>query len=165
MPLYKLLCGMMVVMKKQLAFLCIKCFLFLFALVYSPTAFGAVAGKDSVQGYLVSILLFINRVLLPFIFGIALLFFLVNTARYFIIGAADEENQQKAKLLALYGIGAFVFLVSIWGIVNMFTSSLNIDRENALCPDYVSNCREGGWFGGGGLFGGYVEFEFDMTIN
>lgn len=149
-------------MKKQLLFFASKCLLFLCALIYSPTVFAA---KDSVQGYLISILFFINRVVLPLLFGIALLFFLVNVARYFVIGGAEEESQQKAKLLALYGIGAFVFLVSIWGIVNMFTDGLNIDRNNALCPDYNARCREGGWFGSGGIFSGYIEFEFDMTID
>lgn len=42
----------------------------------------------------------------------------------------------------LYGIGAFVFLVSLWGIVNMVVTGLNINQEQSLCPDYL-----GGWCG------------------
>lgn len=102
------------------------------------------ANKDSVQGYIVLILQFINWTLLPLLFSVALLFFLINAARYFIIGGDDDGSREKARRLALYGIGAFVFLVSIWGIVNMFVFGLGIGQEEAMCPDYLDN-----WCGGG----------------
>lgn len=103
------------------------------------------AGKDSIQGYLILILQFINNVLLPILFSLALLFFLINVARYFIIKGANDADRAKARVLALYGIGAFVFLVSIWGIVNMFVSGLGIDNDRAMCPDYLGDWCETGF--------------------
>lgn len=119
-------------------------------LLSSPSlTFAQQAGKDSVQGYLVMIGLFINNTILPLIFTIALLFFLVNAARYFIFQGSDEGGQDKARRMALYGIGAFVFLVSIWGIVNMLVGGLGIQRSESLCPDYLDNwCN---YSGRGGL--------------
>jgi succinate dehydrogenase/fumarate reductase cytochrome b subunit len=97
------------------------------------------AGKDDIQGYILLILQFINWTILPLLFSIALLFFLINAARYFILQGDKEDGREKAKLLALYGIGAFVFLVSIWGIVNMFIFGLGIGGETAKCPDYLGD--------------------------
>lgn len=91
------------------------------------------------QGIIVALGAFLNGTLVPFLFAIALLFFLINTVRYFIIGSSDPEKQSKARQLALYGIGAFVFLVSIWGIVNMFVSGLNLKNTDVICPDYLGD--------------------------
>ena len=100
--------------------------------------------KESVQGYIILILQFINFTLIPLLFSIALLFFLINTARYFIIEAGDSASREKAKTFALYGLGAFVIMVSIWGIVNMFVFGLEIDSEDAMCPDYLGDwCEQG----------------------
>lgn len=154
-------------MKKQFTTLCTKMLLALCVLFYSQTTVAAYTGSQSVQGYLFSILRFINNVILPFIFSIALLFFLINVARYFIIGSAESESQEKAKRLALYGIGAFVFMVSLWGIVNMFTGGLNIDQRNALCPDYLGQnwCRSGSNYGGGGFNNGQTGVFLDVGVD
>lgn len=110
--------------------------------VGSP-AFAAVANKTTVQGYIVTILFFINNVLIPLLFSIALLFFLVNAARYFVMGSGDSGSREKARILALYGIGAFVFLVSIWGLVNMLVGGLDLENGRTQCPDYLGDwCRE-----------------------
>lgn len=103
------------------------------------------ASKDSVQGYIALILQFINYVLLPLLFSIALLFFLINVARYFILKGANESDREKARVLALYGIGAFVILVSFWGIVNMFVNGLRIADTEARCPDYLGDWCENQW--------------------
>jgi hypothetical protein len=108
------------------------------------------AGKDSLQGYILLILQFINWVLIPFLFSLALLFFLINAARYFIIKGDNEGDREKARVLALYGIGAFVLLVSVWGIVNLFVFGLGIGRDEALCPDYMDN-----WCGSSSFREGY----------
>jgi hypothetical protein len=95
------------------------------------------ADTDTLQGFILLIGGFIGNTLIPFLFAVALLFFLVNAARYFILDGDDSDGQEKAKTLALYGIGAFVFLVSIWGIVNLFVEGFEIDDTAARCPDYL----------------------------
>jgi succinate dehydrogenase/fumarate reductase cytochrome b subunit len=132
------------------------------ALLISPSlTFAQQAGKDSVQGYLVMIGLFINNTILPLIFTIALLFFLVNAARYFVFGGANEDGQDKARRMALYGIGAFVFLVSIWGIVNMLVSGLGIQRNESLCPDFLERvgCAKNARVGAGASATGNINLQ------
>lgn len=135
----------------------------MFSMVYSPIAFAA---ASDAQGYLRLGLLFINNVIIPLLFSIALLFFLVNAARYFIIGGGDSDSQAKAKLLALYGIGAFVFLVSIWGIVNMIVSGLGFDDTRARCPDYLGNwCESRGYGAGRSGNGIFFNATLDIQVN
>jgi hypothetical protein len=113
------------------------------AIPASPALAGIIIMDNSLQGYLIRFIFFINGVLLPLIFSIALLFFLYNAFRFFILGGAHDAEREKAKTLALYGIGAFVFLVSIWGIVNMIVNGLSLTDDRAICPDYLRDwCYE-----------------------
>lgn len=116
----------------------------------------------SIQDYLIDIGLFINGVIIPFLFALALLFFLFNVARFFVLKANDSKAREQARQLAIYGILAFVFLVSIWGIVNVIASGLGIDDDNSLCPDYLDGWCSGGYSGyGGGGGGGYGNDYYD----
>ena len=74
-------------MKRNLSVSLSKLVLGVFAVAYSPIALAATA--SDVQGYLRLGLLFINNIIIPLLFSIALLFFLINTVRYFIIGGAE----------------------------------------------------------------------------
>ncbi len=94
---------------------------------------------ESLQTILISLTYFLQYVIVPLLFAIALLVFLVNVVRYFIIGGGNTDEQEKAKRLAFYSIAAFVFLVSLWGIVNMFVTGLGFANERSLCPDYLKN--------------------------
>lgn len=133
-----------------------------FGVLYSPIALAAAA--SDVQGFLRLTLLFINNIIIPLLFSIALLFFLVNAARYFIIGGSDSDSQKKAKTMALYGIGAFVFLVSIWGIVNMLVAGLGFRDTRARCPDYLGNWCESRGYGANRSGNGInVDFQFDFN--
>jgi len=78
-------------------------------------------------------------VLLPFLFGIAFLYFLINIVRYFIIGGASDIQREKARLSATYGVAAFVFIFSLWGIVSLFVNGLDIEENTSLCPDYLKD--------------------------
>jgi len=139
---------MIVSMKQSLSYLFYKGFIIALAGLlasYGPLTLAAEAGKDSVQGYLILIMLFINNVVLPIIFGIALLFFLVNIIRFFIIGGHDSDGQEKARKLALYGILSLVFILSLWGIVMMFVESFGFERDESICPDYLEKWCTGGY--------------------
>jgi ABC-type dipeptide/oligopeptide/nickel transport system permease component len=92
---------------------------------------------DSLQEYIIGITLFINNIIIPFFFGLALLFFIWNAFRFFILGNKNEPDQENAKKLAIYGIAAFVLLVSIWGIVNLLVNGLNLSSNNYITPDYI----------------------------
>jgi succinate dehydrogenase/fumarate reductase cytochrome b subunit len=92
-------------------------------------------GMD-IQTFLTNIGAFLNDVILPFIFAIAGLMFMVNAVRYFIIGGSNPEDQEKAKTLAIWGILAFVITISLWGIVNILVDGLGLTEE-APTPDYL----------------------------
>lgn len=92
---------------------------------------------QSLQELIVNLTTFINNVLLPFLFALALLFFIWNAARFFILDASRTGAKDDARRLALYGIGAFVLLVSLWGIVNLLVNGLGWNDSNPVIPDYM----------------------------
>ncbi len=67
---------------------------------------------------------FITNGVIPFIFAMALLFFVYNVLRFFILGSAEPEGRENAKKLAMYGIIALVFIVAFWGIVTFILEGL-----------------------------------------
>ncbi len=93
----------------------------------------------NLQEFIISGTLFISNTLLPLFFGLALLFFIWNAFRFFILNPSDVTAKDSAKNLAFYGIGAFVLLVSIWGIVNLFINGLGLNSNNYATPDYMLN--------------------------
>ena len=112
------------------------------------------AQSSSIQELFSNLSFFISEVLIPVLFSIAFLFFLVNMVKYFIIGAANEEDRAKGKKNLLYSLIAFVFLISIWSIVTLLVNGLGIEENTSLCPDYLPGCndisRESGTSGGFG---------------
>ncbi len=97
----------------------------------------------NIQTFLGDILTFLDKIIFPLLFALAFLFFIWNATRYFIIGGANEESQVKAKRLAFWGIAAFVFIMSLWGIVNLFVGGLGFGTSTVIFPDYYVS-------GGGG---------------
>jgi hypothetical protein len=89
--------------------------------------------------FLENILSFLNSTVVPFIIALAGLVFIWNAARYFIIQSAEEEARRKARALALWGIIAFVFLLSLWGIINIFVQGFGFDNNTPLNSDYVED--------------------------
>ncbi len=100
-----------------------------------------------IQTFLKNIITFLNETIVPFIIAAAFLVFIWNMARYFIIEGANEKEHENAKSLALWGIMAFVIMLSLWGIVNMFVDGFGFGAEQQITPDYVET-------GGAGSSGG-----------
>lgn len=97
---------------------------------------------QSVQGLLVGILGFINGVIIPLVLGIAFLVFLINAVRFFVIGGDNTESQDNARNLALYGVGAFVLILSLWGMVNFLADGFGFNNDEAPTADYIPNAIE-----------------------
>ncbi len=95
------------------------------------------AHAQSLQTFFTNLITFINSAVIPFILGIAFLFFTINVIRYFVVGAGNEESREKARSLALYGVFAFVLITVFWGIVNLLSSSIGLDGKTAPAVDYV----------------------------
>ena len=93
--------------------------------------------QDGAQQYLVNITLFVGNVVVPFLLGIAFLFFVVNVIRFFVFESNNEQGREKAKSLAVFGIGAFVVILIFWGIINILTDSLGFDCRE-FSSDYIT---------------------------
>ena len=100
----------------------------------------------NLQSYIADFITVVNNIIIPFILGIAFLFFIINVIRFFVIGGTTDEGKQKSKQLAVYSVAAFVFILLFWGLVNLFTSSLGLTRlgnSESNCFDYDTTCLTG----------------------
>lgn len=97
----------------------------------------AITHAQSLQILFTNIPNFIDAVLIPFLFGIAFLFFVYNTVRYFVFEGSNEEGRDKAKAHIMYSLAAFVFLIIFYGLVNLFVSLFGLGNQQAPCSDYM----------------------------
>lgn len=90
-------------------------------------------------GWLGTFITLINNVVIPLIVALAVLFFIWNVFRFFILQSGSEEGRQKAKRLMLYGLLALVIILTIWGIVNILIKTFGISGPLVPCPDYLND--------------------------
>jgi len=107
-------------------------YIFVAALAVAPTF----AHAQGLQGFLTNLTLFVSGTLIPFLFGMAFLVFVINAVRFFVLQSSNEDGREKARKLVTYSVLAFVFLVVFWGIINLLASSLNLDGCTAPMNDY-----------------------------
>lgn len=81
---------------------------------------------ESIQG-------FITSSLIPIVFTLALVFFLWGLAK-FILNAGDEEARESGKKLMIWGLVAFVVMVSVWGLVALVRNTLGINNATTISP-------------------------------
>ncbi len=65
---------------------------------------------------------FVDNSIIPLIFALAFLFFLIGMVRFFF--SQDAENREKGKQFAVWGVIGLVVMFSLWGIVNLFLGVL-----------------------------------------
>lgn len=75
--------------------------------------------KDLVDGRIVP---FIDGILIPFLYAIAFLAFVVGIVKFFFLGG--EENRKQGREFALWGIIGFVVLFSLWGLVKILLGAV-----------------------------------------
>ncbi len=95
---------------------------------------------------------FINTYLIPAVFALALFMFLWGIFRFFFASGASDEGRTNGKQLMLWGIIAFVIMVSVWGLVNVIAGGLGFNTGTA--PTLPTVPTGGGTGGGGGGGGG-----------
>lgn len=93
-------------------------FLPAFAFAQPSNSFGGIGATVN------SAIQFINGYLVPLVFALAFLLFIWGMFEYFIRGGASDESRESGKKLMLWGVVAFVMMVSIWGIVNVVADGL-----------------------------------------
>lgn len=99
----------------------------------APQLVGAQLASASDGGQLgsllISIMIFTNDFLIPFILGIGFLYFVWGVFLYFIVGATDGEKRAKGRSLVVYATVGFVMIIIYWGVINMLTSSLGLEGQ------------------------------------
>lgn len=94
------------------------------SLVFAQTTDAPPENFGYIGNFLKEVMSFINDILVPLVFGVALLVFLYGMFIYFIKDGASEESRKKGQQLALWAIIGFVLMVSIWGMVAMIANGL-----------------------------------------
>ena len=84
-----------------------------------------------IKGYADSITGIINGILVPLLIAVAFIVFLWGIYKYFIKGADNEKERETGRVFTLYGVIGFVIIFSVWGIVQIFMSTLNLKATNA----------------------------------
>jgi hypothetical protein len=85
----------------------------------------------------------INNVVVPVLFSIAFIVFLWGAFQVFIVGANSEEVKEKGKNHMLWGLIGFFVMVSVWGLVNILTGTIQFGN-NAGVPPPSSGQQVGG---------------------
>ncbi|MBI4086551.1 hypothetical protein HY416_01060 [Candidatus Kaiserbacteria bacterium] len=98
-------------------------FLSFFALVTSPaTPLPCEGAAPCNFSQLVTRFLDIIGLLIPFLFGLALIVFLWGITNAWILGGGDETKIEHGKKIALAGVIGLVVMAGVWGIVALFGS-------------------------------------------
>ncbi len=113
----------------------------------------AAAQFGGIDTFLGSIGTFINNVLIPLIFALALLFFIYGMFKYFIQGGDDQGNRETGRQLMIWAVLGFVFMVSIWGIVNLVANGLGFSGEQINNIPTGPGVQQGGGGSSGPRFG------------
>lgn len=103
-------------------------------------AFAAPGDLSTVGSFIGNIMVFINKILVPAIFGLAFLVFIWGVFKTFILGGSDEDKQKEGKQLMMYAIAGFVLMVSIWGIVKLVSDGIGLQQQGIhAIPDLPSS--------------------------
>jgi hypothetical protein len=104
---------------------------FLPAVVFAQAPQGNGQSIDKLGQFLFQFIYFIDNYLVPLIFAVAFIVFIFGIFEYFIAGGANEEKREKGKAFMLWGFIGFFLMVSVWGIINLFTGSLGLNSDSA----------------------------------
>lgn len=97
------------------------------------------AGGTGVLGsFGLDLLNFIEDILIPFLLAVALALFIYGAFVYLILSGGDEESREAGRRYMLWGIIAFVVIVSIWGITELIASGLGFDTRQDI-DDLIPN--------------------------
>lgn len=74
----------------------------------------------------------INNIIVPILFAVAFIVFLWGAFQTFIVGATSEEVKEHGRNLMLWGLIGFFVMVSLWGLVNILTGSVQFGNNTNI---------------------------------
>ncbi len=80
----------------------------------------------------VIVMTFINWALIPLIFAVAFIMFLIGVVKYFFSsGEKASDERKKGKDFILYSIIGFFLMLSLWALVNILVQSFGFQGATA----------------------------------
>ncbi|MDO8566902.1 MAG: hypothetical protein Q7R58_01980 [bacterium] len=73
-----------------------------------------------------TILYIINNVLVPVLFAVAFIVFLYGIVVKYIFSHGDQTKVSEGHKLILWGLVAFVVMISLWGLVNVVANTFGL---------------------------------------
>ncbi len=64
----------------------------------------------------------VNGAVIPLIYALAFVLFLIGMLRFFFLGG--EEGREKGRQFMIWGVIGFVVIFSVWGIVKLLLATL-----------------------------------------
>lgn len=83
-----------------------------------------------------TIIYIINSILVPVLFAIAFIVFLYGIARAYIFSHGEPDKVKEGHHIILWGIIAFVVMISVWGLVNVVSNTFGLGGSYAPSPPY-----------------------------
>ncbi len=93
-----------------------------------------VCGASNICRVASTILYIINNVLVPVLFALAFIVFLYGIVSKYIFSHGDETKVAEGHKLILWGIVAFVVMISLWGLVNVVANTFGLYGIGAPPP-------------------------------
>lgn len=127
----------------------------LFASLGAPLVAAAQTGinLNAITPYSNGIINVINGILVPVLMAVAFVVFLFGVYKYFIQGAASDTERATGRQFTLWGVIGFVVILSLWGIVNIFMSTLGLSVGKAPAYPTIGNVGGSQNTTGGSIFG------------
>ena len=105
------------------------------ALLFSPSI-----GVAQTLGTVLGIFVQIVNALMPFIVGLAVLFFMWGVFQ-FIRASGNEDELTEGRNRMIYGIIGIFVMVSVWGLVNLFDETFGLESDIIPClPTFPPSC-------------------------
>ncbi len=110
----------------------------------------------SLQYIIASIIDFINRFLVPFVFALAFAIFLYGVFKYFFVNSVnDPKARVEGRKFILGAVVAFAVMLSVWGLVNIVRGTIpSLSSGQPPLPTFNAGTGSGGNNSGGGAPGG-----------
>ncbi len=111
-----------------------------FALVLgAPSVFAQSGALNTapIENLSSSLIGILNTVVVPVVFAIAFIVFIWGVFQAFILNGANEEKRKEGAKFVLWSVIGFAIMISIWGIVNLFSSVFgNLDNNRPDFPTF-----------------------------
>lgn len=103
---------------------------FLFTPMVAAAQFAA--GDDGIDTFFSGANELINGYLITGLLALAFLMFIIGIAQYFFLGGGGEnaDDRKKGRTLMIWGIIAFVVIVSVWGLVGLIAGGLGLEGQD-----------------------------------